>query len=158
VLETRILGILDGLFDSLPSLARLQRTRFDTQGRFSLALELVRKHLNRSRARHILVACVNDAAALGALEAFRECGRERDCAIVGQDGVAECRHELRRPGTRLVASVAYFPETYGERLVPLILDILHKRPIPSAVLTRHRLLTPGNVDKIYPNDLLINTT
>jgi ribose transport system substrate-binding protein len=157
VLEARLLGVLDGLFDALPNLSGVPKNRCDTgKGRFAVALDLVRKYIKRNPGRHILVTCVNDPTALGALEAFRECGREADCAILGQDGVAESRRELRRPGSRLVASVAYFPETYGERLVPLALDILHKRPAPPAVLTRHRLLTPANVDRIYSNDLLMS--
>ena len=57
---------------------------------------------------------------------------------------------------RLVGSVAYFPETYGERLIRLALDIIEKRPYPPTVFTQHRLITPENVNRLYPNDLLMN--
>ena len=100
---------------------------------------------------------MNDPTALGVLEVFREHGEERNCAIVGQGAVAEARHEMRRPGTSLIGSVAYFPETYGERLIPLVLDVLRHRPTPRAVLTHHVLVTPINVNKLYPNDLLLNS-
>jgi ribose transport system substrate-binding protein len=90
------------------------------------------------------------------LEAFREFGREEQCAVVGQDACIELRQEMRRPHVRLVGSVAYFPECYGERLVRLAMDILENRPHPSAIFTQHRIITPENVDKVYPNDLLMN--
>ena len=100
---------------------------------------------------------MNDRCALAALETFREFGREEQCAVVGQDAVWECRQEMRRPKTRLIGSVAYFPESYGEKLIRLALDILEKRPYPPAIFTQHRLVTPENVNKVYPNDLLMKS-
>jgi len=63
---------------------------------------------------------------------------------------------MRRQGTRLVGSVAYFPEEYGEKLIRLAVEILNKRSVPSAVFTRHEMVTPDNVNKVYPNDLLMD--
>src|ERR1700681_2644242 len=80
--------------------------------------------------------------------------RPENCAVMGQGGSAEGRAELRRTGTRLVGTVAFFPEKYGERIIALALDILHKKPVPPAVFVDHQLLTPTNVDHYYPNDLL----
>jgi ribose transport system substrate-binding protein len=51
--------------------------------------------------------------------------------------------------------VAYFPEKYGADVIAVALDILHKRPIPPAVFVKHQLVTPENVDHIYPNDTLM---
>ncbi len=76
--------------------------------------------------------------------------------MVGQGAVAEARYEMRRQGTRLVGSVAYFPEEYGEKLIRLAVEILNKRSVPSAVFTRHEMVTPDNVNKVYPNDLLMD--
>ena len=61
-------------------------------------------------------------------------------------------------GTRLIGSVAYFPEKYGAEIVAVALDILHRRPVPPAVFVKHQLVTPENVDHIYPNDHLIEIT
>ncbi len=156
ILEARLQGVMAGLAATLPDTRNTPKFRLETQGRFHIAMDETRRHLRRSRSEHVLVAAVNDPAALGALEAFREYGRESRCVVVSHDGTADARHELRRPRTRLAGSVAYFPETYGERLVPLALEMLHKRPVPPAVYTRHVLLTPSNVDKVYANDLLID--
>jgi ribose transport system substrate-binding protein len=87
---------------------------------------------------------------LGALRAFEEAGRGRLCAVMGQNAIREAREELRRPDTRLVGSVAYFPERYGEELIPLALAILQKKQVPSSVFVKHQLITPRNVGLIYP--------
>jgi hypothetical protein len=55
-----------------------------------------------------------------------------------------------RPATPLVGSVAYFPERYGDELIPLALSILQKRPTPPAVFIEHQLITPANVGLFYP--------
>ena len=76
------------------------------------------------------MAAVNDPSALGALRAFEEAGRNHLCAVMGQNAIREAREELRRPSTRLIGSVAYFPERYGEELIPLALAILQKNKCP----------------------------
>ena len=62
---------------------------------------------------------------------------------------------VREPGTRLIGSVAYFPEKYGAEILAVALDILNRRPVPPAVFAKHQLVTPENVDHIYPNDRLL---
>ena len=74
---------------------------------------------------------------------------------MGQNASVEGRAELRQPGTRLIGSVAYFPEKYGDDIVALALDILHRRPVPPAVFVKHQLVTAETVDHIYPNDQLL---
>jgi ribose transport system substrate-binding protein len=155
ILEMRLQGVVDGLTSGMPAALDMVRTHLDSKGAFSLALEAVRRYLRTTRARRVLLAAVNDPSALAAVEACREHGRERDCAVVGHDGTAEGRQELRRPHTCLVGTVAYFPETYGERLIPLALSILHKRAVMPAVYTHHVLLTRDNVDRVYSNDLVV---
>ena len=156
ILEARLLGFWDGIITALPHVSTKSQFRYDTKASFVNALDVVRKHLRRNRLRNVLVAAVNDPAALGALQAFREYGLEQNCAVVGQGAVAEARYEMRRQGTRLVGSVAYFPEEYGEKLIRLAVEILNKRSVPSAVFTRHEMVTPDNVNKVYPNDLLMD--
>ena len=103
----------------------------------------------------MLVGAINDPSALGALRAFQEAGRADCCAVMGQNASPEGRAELREPGTRLIGSVAYFPEKYGTEIVAVALDILHRRPVPPAVFVKHQLVTPETVDHIYPNDRLL---
>lgn len=99
-----------------------------------------------------LVGTVNDICALAALRAFEEAGVGPLGAVIGQNAIREARNELRRPGTRLIGTVAYFPERYGDELLPLALNLLEHKPVPPATFVKHQLLTPKNVDLIYPLD------
>ena len=115
----------------------------------------MRNHLRESPARRILVGAANDPSALGALRAFQEAGRVSHCAIVGQNAEPEARIELRTVNTRFIGSVGYFPEKYGDGLIRVALDLLARKPVPPAVFIKHQLVTPENVDHLYPNDALL---
>lgn len=120
---------------------------------FKATLERVRNHLCTCTAKRILVGAASGGPeALGALRAFQEVRREADCAIVAQDADPEARAEMRQPRTRIIGNVAYFPEWYGQRIVRLAIDILSRRPTPHVVFTKHKLLTPQNLDDVYPHD------
>lgn len=152
--RSRLTGILHGIRDALPAIGDEQVCFLDGNGQFGASLEAVRKHLRHSKARRVLVGAINDPSAIGALRAFEEAGRAANCAVVGQNASAEARIELRRPGTRLIGSVAYFPESYGDGIIGLALNILRRKHVPPAVFTRHRLITAATVDRYYPNDQL----
>jgi ribose transport system substrate-binding protein len=113
---------------------------------------VLRQYLRRSKPKRTLIGAVNDICALAALRAYEEAGARHLCAVVGQNSIHEARNELRRPGTRLVGTVAYFPERYGDELIPLALSILQKKALPSTVFVKHQLITPYNVDLVYPLD------
>ncbi len=152
----RLTGTLIGIREIIKTVADGQVVRLNGNGRFGPSLEAVRKHLRQTRAKHVLVGAINDPSAIGALRAFEEIGRSDRCAVMGQNASAEARAELRRKGSRLVGSVGYFPETYGDGIVDLALDILRKKPTPPAVFTKHHLITAEKVDHYYPNDSLIS--
>lgn len=153
--QTRILGMLAGISETLRPSGQTRVIHLDGDGQFGTSLECLRKHLRTSHAKHILVGAANDSSALGALRAFQEAGRASQCAIVGQNAEPEARTELRDPKTQLIGSVAYFPERYGPEVVRLALDILEHRPTPPAVFTKHQLITPENVNHYYANDTLL---
>jgi ribose transport system substrate-binding protein len=152
LLGLRITGMIDGLRKEIPAIDSLPTTHLDGKGDFEHIFDKVRRFLRRSPLKPTLVCAVNDLCALAVLRAFEECGGANMCAVVGQNGIPEARDELRRPGTRLTGTVAYFPEHYGDELVRMALDILRKKPAPLAVFTKHQLITPENVDLLYPLD------
>lgn len=153
LLNARLTGVIDGI-NEIGQFGRTVPTQhYDTKGgQFEATLDIVRRHIRRRKPERALVGAVNDSTALAALQAFREAGLERACAIAGQDGSIAAREEMRRPSTRLVCSVAYFPELYGERIIQLALDLLRHKPVAPAVFVQHELITPQNVNKVYPND------
>jgi ribose transport system substrate-binding protein len=126
-------------------------------GHFDGALRAIRRHLRFGHAGKTLVAAINDPSALGALRAFEEAGLLNGCAVLGHGGSIDARAELRRPGTRLVGTVAYFPENYGPELIALAAGILGNKPTPNTVFIAHRLLTAANVNHYYPNDSLFSS-
>ena len=159
LLNSRLTGMCDGLNECMPDSRKILTCHYDTKGgQFDATLDTIRKHLRRHKAKRVLIGAVNDSTALAALQAFREMGLEEESAIVGQDASIEARQELRRPPTRLIGSVAYFPENYGAQLIKLALEILEKKHVRPAVFTQHELVTPENVDKIYPNDTWMHST
>jgi ribose transport system substrate-binding protein len=155
--QMRLTGTLMGINLVLPSTKSCHVTYLDGDGELASSLAAVRRHLRFSHARKILVGANNDLSALGALRAFQEAGRTECCAIMGQNASPEGRQELRQPNTRLVGSVAYFPEHYGENVIRVSLDILSGRPVPPAVFVEHKLVTPSTIDHYYPNDSLTSS-
>jgi ribose transport system substrate-binding protein len=152
--KARMRGMITGIGEVLRLGEQCRTVSIDGDGQFQTSLERVRKHLRESKSKRMLVGAANDPTALGALRAFQEAGRANECAIVGNNAEPEARVELRTPNTRLIASVAFFPEKYGDGLIRLALDILGRKAAPPAVFTGHQVITPENVDHFYPNDSL----
>ncbi len=152
--EARLTGSVLGINEVLPNSEKAKITTINGDWQFDRSFESVARHLKKSKAAKILVSAIFDPSALGALQAFKDADRLQNCAIVGQNGSIEARLEMRRPNSRLIGSVAYFPERYGEQLVALALDILTQRvPVPNAVFVKHQLLTPGNLKRYYGREL-----
>lgn len=151
-LKARLDGFHDGLRESFPKARNLQSVYLDTKAQFEATLDAVRKYLRRRKVKRALIGAVNDTTALGALQAFRDFAMEEECAIAGHDACIEAREEMRRPSSRLVCSIAFFPETYGASLIKIATDILDGKPVPPATFIQHELVTPANVNQVYPND------
>jgi len=154
VVRSRVSGALDGITKVLGEhrTARAKIVRLDGGGDFEKSWRLTRAHLLSVKAKRTLVCGINDTTVLGALRAYEEAGRVSHCAAMGQNCNPEARKELRRPGSRFLGSVAYFPEQYGEVLLRVALQLSQGLFVPPAVFVEHRLLTRGNVDAVYPFD------
>src|SRR5438270_5204881 len=155
--QMRLTGMLVGINLVLPTAKNCRVSHLNGDGDLGASFEVVRKYIRGSRSRRLVVGAINDVSAIGALRAFEEAGRADTCAVIGQNASPEGRAELREPNTRLVGSVAFFPERYGPDLIKVSLDILNKRPVPPAVFVDHKLVTPTIVDHYYPNDSLMGS-
>ena len=147
---SRMDGMLAGLREALPRTAETPTIRLDSRGTHEGGATAVRRAL-RLGAR-TLIGAANDPAALGALEVLESSRQSNLCAVISQGASVEGRAELRRPGSRLIGSVAYFPESYGKGLIQLATHMIEGRSTPPAVFTPHRLITAQNVDTAYPHD------
>lgn len=153
----RMTGVAVGIKEVLPGLDHSVVTQLDGKGGYVESMEAVRRFLGRKKLKRILVGTQNDASALGALRALEEAGCAENSAVVGQNATAAGRAEIRRSGTRMIGSVAFFPELYGKHLVNIAFDILAGKPVPPAIFVKHILIDRSNVDHYYPNDALITT-
>jgi ribose transport system substrate-binding protein len=151
--NARILGSMLGVIERLVWVTDRQIKTLRASGHYESALAMTRIHLRRSKAERILVAAINDPSALGALQAFRDAGREEHCAIVGHNASPEAHGEIGNIHSRLIGSVGYFPERYGEGVIPLALDMLAGRPVLPATFVRHEMITPSNLRLYYPGAL-----
>lgn len=155
--RSRLTGMLAGIRERLKNVPD-QKVRFmDGNGRFEKSLDIMRRHLRRSKSRRILLGALNDPSCLGALQAFEEAGRSKHCLAVGHNASIEARREMRRSGSRLIGSVGFFPEKYGEAVISLALDKVRAKEIPPATFIKHQLITRENVNAFYPNDPLITS-
>jgi ribose transport system substrate-binding protein len=101
-------------------------------------------------AHHIAIVNINDDTALGAIAAAQAAGRSNDIAVVAQNATDNARIEIRKPGSRFIGSTAYFPEKYGDKIIPAILKLIQHQAVPPAIYVDHVFITKDNVDKYYP--------
>lgn len=150
--QLRLTGALAGIREVLPQFPDSRVVRVEGHGSFRRTLTKVRHYLRIHGRLRTLVVPIIDECGLGALRAFEEAGVAENCAVVGQGAIAEARNELRSAGTRLIGSVAFFPEKYGPALLRLARDLLEHKTTPAALFTEHRLITAQNVDRFYGTD------
>ena len=96
----------------------------------------------------IMAQGINDQVALGIIQAAKQAGRTDDLVVTGNGG-DETKALVTEP--TLVASTGYFPERYGNFLIPMALETLAGKTLPPAVLMTHYMLTKSNVCQYYPD-------
>jgi len=156
LVHSRLTALASEIRRAFPAIAADRIRYINGNGRVDDSMEAMRRYLRRRTSHNILLGAINDPSCLGALHAVEEAGRGMDCLAVSHNGSLDARMELRRPGSSLVGSIAYFPEQYGEAVIRLALDKLQGRTVPAASFIRHELLTRETVDTFYPHDNMLN--
>lgn len=99
----------------------------------------------------VLIATIHDPAALGAVRAIKEAKRNiKTTIVVGQNATNEARLEMNKANSCLLGSVGFFPEKYGEQIIPLALKILGGEVVPPMSYIEHVLINRGNLEAYYP--------
>ena len=101
-------------------------------------------------SQRILVASATDSSALGVLDAARQCGREHDIAVVGQDCIPDALEEMRSGQSALIGSISHEAETYGPRLIQLGISMLRGYAVPPYNYVRHKVVTPETLNGDQP--------
>lgn len=149
--QARVAGVLVGLREVLGEIEESHVIHLDGRAHLDSSEQAMAELLKRLRAgTRLLISGFNDMSAVGALRAVRAAGRESEVAIVGQNAAREGQIEIRRRNSRMIASVAYFPEKYGPNLIRLASDMAAGRQVPPAMYTDHIVLDRRNIDRIYP--------
>ena len=147
----RLTGAVEGAQQILGPIPEKKILHVDGLSSQEASYEACRSALAKLPARfRILVSCFNDPTALGALEAANALKRSSRIAIVGQNGTRESRAELLSTSSALIASVAYFPERYGDHLMKMVAAATAHQSTPLAVYVDHVLLTHRNIRSHYP--------
>jgi ribose transport system substrate-binding protein len=153
--KERVQGITEGIHESLPT---LKLAALDTGGQSVRADALLTKILRTETGQKLLVATLDDIAAIYAKNAVELNRRQSDCIIVSQGldpnihGGATEKKELdpQNRGSVVLGSVAYYIDRYGDEVLPLALRLLAGKPVPQHTVTKHVLVTAANVFREYP--------
>jgi len=151
----RVHGITEGVQESLPS---LKLASLDTGGQSMRADALLTRFLQTQRGERLLIATLDDLAAVYAKNAIEMNRRQTDCVIVSQGldpnihgGVSEKKEiDPNNRSSVVLGSVAYYVDRYGYDVLPLALRLLSGETLPPRTVTRHKLVTATNVFREYP--------
>lgn len=149
--ELRMSGTLAGVREAMGDFPQNRVIHLDGRNSYEGSRKAVKAWLASARPGRYLIGAINDPSALGALAAVSRWDQGSFVAV-GQNATYSARQQMRKANSKLIGSVAYSPERYGEGLIQLGLAILQNRPIPTANFVQHRLITPQNVDRLYPED------
>jgi ribose transport system substrate-binding protein len=142
-------GQIAGFLAGAPGFPADHLIRIDTKNTLQYSFQQMRNVLSRiPPGVPLMLTAINDQSVTGMLRAVQQAGRQADLIAVG-NGADEL--ETLAKEEPLVASVAYFPERYGNYLIPLGLAALAGRSLPPAVLVEHLMVTRANICQYYPD-------
>ena len=151
--QQRMEGAALGVQEILPDLTEDKIIRVDGKGNLEDSRTVFQDVLTRlSDADHILVSAINDPSAVGALRAAEAADRTDDVMIAGQNATIEARTEICRDNPAFIGSVAYFPDRYGDYLIPLAIRLAAGETPPEQVLIDHLWIDRSNIEEYYPGE------
>lgn len=101
-------------------------------------------------AKRIAVTSINEQTMAGIIAAMQGAGRwDPADKIVITLGVDELGQSQIRDGSS-DAGIAFFPERYGEYVIPAVCATLQGAPVPAYIFVENEVITKANIDKWYP--------
>jgi len=99
---------------------------------------------------NIMVFCLNDQTSAGVQAAADIAGRwDPDKWMIMSQGLDDLGMQLVRDGI-VDGDSAYFPEKYGEYLIPGAVAYMYGNPVPAYMFIENVIITPENIDEYYP--------
>jgi ribose transport system substrate-binding protein len=144
-------GMLDGVKSQCPDANVIKvTTNATTDG----TIQPFTDTLSRLPSAHkLLVVSTNDDQSIGAIKAAQSANRLNDIYIGGQGADPTSWPYLcgKTPFKNWVADTAYFPDKYGDHVVPVLIALIKHQKEPRSVYTPHKVITPQNITTIYPS-------
>jgi len=101
-------------------------------------------------ARKIAVTSINEQTMMGAIAAMEGAGVwDLNNKIVITLGVDELGQTMIRDGLS-DAGIAFFPERYGEYIIPAVAALLTGNAAPPWIFVENEIIIKANIDKWYP--------
>jgi ribose transport system substrate-binding protein len=141
--QSRVLGTVDGIRSVLPNFDENKVIHKDGKGTEKGGYAVTRRVARALGPREpLLIAASNDNCTRGAIRAIRELGLEKTTAIMSQGWGPdqELEAELQKADSPLIGAIAYFPENYGEKILPIVLRCLKRQPVSPSYYCEHKLI------------------
>ena len=106
-------------------------------------------------AKYIVATSINDDRAFGIASAMSQADRGDptvDGVVIGKNADAIALDAIREGNSPLVGTVSFFPERYGDFMIPLALDVIAGNAVPSIVRVPHEVISIDNIDTYYPEE------
>ena len=150
--RARLTGALHALREEISDLPESRISFLVSQGTLEEGERIAREVLAAKPASsRVLIASVTDPCAVGLAQVCRQLGRTpHNLAIAGHAATRAARIEMLKDESCLIGSVGFFPEQYGERIIPLVLRILGGDAVPPTAHVEHIFIDAANVAAYYP--------
>lgn len=150
----RMQGMLDAVQENIPEPVPDDMVfRLDSQNTQEEAFNVTSDTLPAiPDADHIIAVTINDGTALGVIAAAEGAGRADDIIVVGQGADPSGQEEMLKEDSRYLGATAYFPENYGDKIIPAMVDLLECRPVEPAIYVDHVFINADNLCEYYAED------
>jgi ribose transport system substrate-binding protein len=149
--EARVNGMIAGFEEACGTIDQAKFRSLDVGGTTDLAVTKFGDQLSALQPGGIIVVLsLNDDMSLGAFAAARTAGREAELRLAGQGADPTSWKEIAC-NPQWLADTAYFPERYGEILIPAVVKLLNGETIEKNLFTPHEVVTKDNVRTLYPD-------
>ncbi len=149
--EARVNGMISGFEQACGTIDQAKFRSLDVGGTTDLAVTKFGDQLSALAPGGIIVVLsLNDDMSLGAFAAARTAGREAELRLAGQGADPTSWKEIAC-NPQWLADTAYFPERYGEILIPAVVKLLNGETVEKNLFTEHDVVTKDNVRTLYPD-------
>jgi ribose transport system substrate-binding protein len=101
---------------------------------------------------NIIAVEINDDTAQGTAAALEKAGRTpANSIVVGQGAVESGLTEMLKPNSLYLGATAYFPELYGSKIIPAMINLLECKAVPPAIYVDHVFVTKDNMCEVLPD-------